>query len=80
MSMLLCCRRLKSWKSLEPKTNDSKRSAGYPRSGIILLKCDFFILIHLCVFVSAAVGRSVASLLVSTLPADLSDRVLSVPT
>lgn len=80
MSMFLCCRRLKSWKSLEPKTNDSKRSAGYPRSGIIFSKCDFFILICLCVFLSAAVGRPVASLLVSPLPADLSDRVLSVPT
>lgn len=78
--MFLFCRRLKSWKSLEPKTNVSKRSVGYPKSGIIPLKCDFFILIRLCVYLSAAVGRPVASLLVSPLPADLSDCVLPLPT
>lgn len=56
------------------------KSAKHPRRAVIFLNLSFSLLINVCVYLFAAVGRPVASLFVSPLPVDLSGRVLSLPT
>lgn len=68
------CRRLKSLRSLEPKTSVCKRWS-CPNMDAVTRQRSLFLI---GVYLSAAVGGQVAFLLISPLPADFFGRVLAL--